>query len=99
MILLQDIMKYEGYSRGFSGSLNQIKKFLKGCSTELKKAKGLYLQFICSESITASTLGTIMEDINYCLTNNTTIIMETSINENICSGEYQILLTGLEKER
>ncbi|MGE4457379.1 MAG: hypothetical protein AB7E13_10605 [Arcobacteraceae bacterium] len=97
---LQEIMNYEGYSIRFSGSSNQKEKFFKDCTTELKKAKGLYIKFICSESITASTVGTIIEDINYGLTNNTTIIMETAINENICPSEcqFQILLTGLEKE-
>lgn len=95
---LQEIMNYEGYSIGFSGSSNQKEKFFKDCTTELKKAKGLYIKFICSESITASTINTIMEDINFCIAEHTTIIMETEINGNICSSEYhfQILLTGLE---
>lgn len=95
---LQEIMKYEGYSIGFSGSSNQIEKFLKDFSKELKKAKGIYLKFIYSENITASTINTIMEDINFCIAEHTTIIMETEINENTCSSEFhfQILLTGLE---
>lgn len=96
---LQEIMNYEGYAIGFSGSSNQIEKTLKDFSKELKKAQGLYIKFICSDSILASAIGTIMEDINSCLTGNTTIIMETEINNSIKSNDYQfqILLTGLER--
>lgn len=97
---LQALMKYKGYSFGFSGHSSDFITTLNNLSSDLKIAQGVFIKFVINENIQSSALENVMATIHKFIPKTTTLLFDTDINNNVDTDkfEFQILITGINKK-
>jgi cell division GTPase FtsZ len=95
---LNQIIRYDGYSIGFSGNYESFDKILQNFNQYVTNAKGIYIQFILHKETSLFEVSKSVEIINNLSNENVDLLFSTQYhNIENDNSHFQILVTDIKK--